>query len=122
MKKMTKKEKFAIARSIVEASNHEMAQDIMDFFDKEVEMLNRKHSATGERKPTAAQKQNEVLKTAILDAMEVDRLYTVSEMIKEIPECEGLTTQKISALCRQMVESANIEKIKEKGKTLFRSV
>ena len=122
MKKMTKKEKFAIARSIVEASNHEMAQDIMDFFDKEVEMLNRKHSATGERKPTAAQKQNEVLKTAILDAMEVDRLYTVSEMIKEIPECEGLTTQKISALCRQMVESANIEKIKEKGKTLFRIV
>ena len=122
MKKMTKKEKFAIARSIVEASNHEMAQDIMDFFDKEVEMLNRKHSATGERKPTAAQKQNEVLKTAILDAMEVDRLYTVSEMIKEIPECEGLTTQKISALCRQMVESANIEKIKENGKTLFRIV
>ena len=122
MKKMTKKEKFAIARSIVEASGHEMAQDIMDFFDKEVEMLTRKHSTTGERKPTATQKQNEELKTAILDAMEVDRLYTVSEMIKEIPECEGLTTQKISALCRQMVESANIEKIKEKGKTLFRIV
>ena len=122
MKKMTKKEKFAIARSIVEVSGHEMAQDIMDFFDKEVEMLTRKHSATGERKPTATQKQNEELKTAILDGMEVDRLYTVSELIKEIPECEGLTTQKISALCRQMVEAAHIEKIKEKGKTLFRIV
>lgn len=117
MKKMTKKEKFAIARSIVEASNHEMAQDIMDFFDKEVEMLNRK--TTGERKPTATQKQNEILKVAIVEAIEPETRYTVSDIIKEVPECAGLTPQKVSPLMRQLEEEAKVERVKEKGKTYF---
>ena len=117
MKKMTKKEKFAIARSIVEVSNHEMAQDIIDFFDKEVEMLSRKTS--GERKPTAVQVANAGIKDAIVDGAEPNRLYTITEFIKEIPGCEELTTQKVTALCGQLVAEGRLSRIKEKGQTFF---
>ena len=120
MKKMTKKEYFALAKSIVEASGHEQAEEIMEFFDHEVELLSRKSS--GERKPTATQKLNETLKTAIAESMEPNRLYTVSEVIKEVPACAGLTPQKVSPLMRQLEESGIVEKTKEKGKTLFRIV
>ena len=36
MTKMTKKEKFAIVRSIVETSNHANAEMLIDFIDHEV--------------------------------------------------------------------------------------
>ena len=117
MKKMTKKEYFALAKSIVEVSGHEKAEEVMEFFDHEVELLNRK--TTGERKPTASLKQNVVLKEAIVDAMEMDTQYTVTEIIKTVPECAELTTQKVTAMMRQLEAEAKVVKTKEKGKTLF---
>ena len=117
MKKLTKKEKFAIVRSIVEASAHENVDMLIEFIDHEVELLNRK--TTGERKPTATQKQNEVLKVAIVEAIEPETRYTVSDIIKEVPECAGLTPQKVSPLMRQLEEEAKVERVKEKGKTYF---
>lgn len=118
MKKLTKKEYFALAKSIVEASGHEKAEEVMEFFDHEIELLSRKSS--GKRKPTATQKLNETLKVSIAESMEPNRLYTVSEIIKEVPACAGLSPQKVSPLMRQMEEAGIVEKTKEKGKTLFR--
>lgn len=120
MKKMTKKEYFALAKSIVEVSGHEQAEEVMKFFDHEVELLSRK--SNGERKPTPTQILNETLKTAIAENMEPDRLYTVSEVIKEVPACAGLSPQKVGPLMHQMEEAGIIENIKEKGKSLFRIV
>lgn len=120
MKKMTKKEYFALAKSIVEVSGHEQAEEVMKFFDHEVELLNRKSS--GERKPTPTQVLNETLKTAIAESMEPNRLYTVSEVIKEVPACAGLTPQKVSPLLRKMRDAGIVEMVKEKGKFLFRIV
>ena len=117
MKKMTKKEKFAIVRAIIEASAHEDTDMLIEFIEHEIELLNRK--TTGERKPTATQKQNEALKVAIVEAIEPETRYTVSDIIKEVPECAGLTPQKVSPLMRQLEEEAKVERIKEKGKTYF---
>lgn len=117
MTKMTKKEKFALAKEIILASGHEKAEMLAETFDHEIEMLaNRK---AGERKPTATQKQNEVLKEAIVNAMEMDTQYTVTEIIKTVPECAELTTQKVTAMMRQLEAEAKVVKAKEKGKTLF---
>ena len=117
MTKMTKREKFAIVRSIVEASKHEMTDVLLEFVDHEVELLGRKTS--GERKPTAVQVANAGIKDAIMDGAEPNRLYTITEFIKEIPGCEELTTQKVTALCGQLVAEGRLSRIKEKGKTYF---
>ena len=118
MTKMTKKEKFALAKEIILASNHEMAEMLAEQFDHEIEMLNRKKS-TGERKPTATQQANAVVKDAIVDAMLPETQYTVTEVIKTVPECAEFTTQKVTALMGQLVSEERVVRTKDKGKTYF---
>ena len=57
-----------------------LTQAQRDFINHEIELLNKKNS--GEKKPTATQVANEALKTAIFEGMEINRLYTVTEVIK----------------------------------------
>ena len=119
-KKMTKKDHFNALKSIPEVAQNEV---LVAFIDHEIELLNRKNStATGEKKLTATQVANEELKTAILNGMEPNRLYTITEMMKEIPECAELTNQKISAIVRQMVKEKTVNRIEDKRKALFEKV
>ena len=53
--------------------------------------------------------------------MEANRLYTVTELIKEIPACAELTNQRVSALLRQMMPEL-VERVEEKRKAYFRKV
>ena len=97
-----------------------LSQAQIDFINHEIELLTKKNS--GEKKPTATQVANEALKTAIFDGMEVNRLYTVTEVIKEIPAVAGLTNQKVSPLMNQMVESGLLVKTTEKRRSYFQRV
>jgi predicted transcriptional regulator len=51
--------------------------------------------------------------------MEVNRLYTVTEIIKEIPECAELTNQRVSALLRQLVDRGEVVRTEDKRKAYF---
>ena len=77
--------------------------------------------SSGERKPTATQVANEGLKTAILAYMaeQPNRLFTISELIKEVPELAGLSTQKVSPLMAKLVDELKVAKIVEKRKSNF---
>lgn len=87
------------------------------FIEHELELLTKKNS--GEKKPTATQVANEALKVAIYEGMEVNRVYTVTEIGKEIPACAGLTPQKLSPLMNQMVVSGLLTKTTEKRRSYF---
>ena len=71
---------------------------------------------------TAQQKKNEGLKQIIADflANTPDKGYTVSELLKEIPELEGDSNQHISALLRQLYLAKVIKKYTEKRRTYFK--
>lgn len=114
-KKMTKREKFEMLKAIPEVSANEM---LVEFIDHELELLAKKIAS--EKKPTAQQVVNNGIKDAIYNSMEANRLYTVTELIKEIPECNELTNQRVSALMRQMVLDNLVEKIEEKRKSFFK--
>ena len=120
-KKMTKRDYFSILRSTypTSADNYD---EVIAFIDHELELLAKQNSA--EKKPTAVQVANEGIKAEILSAMEDDRLYTITEMIKEIPACADLTNQRVSALVRQMYDCAEptIERVEEKRKAYFRKI
>ena len=112
--KLTKAQKFAMLRAIPAVADNAM---LVEFIDHEVELLTKKNSA--EKKPTAQQTANEGIKTAIVEGMEPNRLYTVTEIIKSIPACADMTNQRVSALLRQLVEAGKVKRTEDKRKAYF---
>lgn len=115
--KMTKAQKFAMLKAIPEVAQNEM---LVEFIDHELELLAKKNvSATGEKKLTATQKMNEGIKVAILNHMTTGQLYTVSDFIKSVPECEGFNTSKVSALVTQLKNEGKVNRSEVKGRAYF---
>lgn len=115
--KITKAQKYAMLRAIPAVAENAM---LVEFIDHEVELLSKKNSA--EKKPTAQQTANEGIKTAILNGMESGKAYTITDLIKSVPECADLTNQRVSALMRQMVESGAVVRTEDKRKAYFTKV
>ena len=109
--KMTKRDYFT---AIME--KYPLTADEKAFVEHELELLAKKNSA--EKKPTAQQTANDAIKQAIVAGMSPNRLYTITEIIKEIPECAELTNQRVSALMRQMI-GTSIVRIEDKRKAYF---
>lgn len=114
MKKITKREKFEMLKAIPEVAGNEM---LVEFIDHELELLAKKNAS--EKKPTAQQTANEGIKEAILEAMEPNRLYTVTEIQKEVAECAELSNQRVSALMRQLKDDGKVVRTEEKRKAYF---
>ena len=115
-KKITKAQKFEMLLNIAEVKNNEM---LSEFINHELELLAKKNSA--EKKPTAQQTANKAIADAIVNGMESGRLYTITDLIKEIPECADLTNQRVSALVRGVLDT-KIERVEDKRKAYFRKI
>ena len=89
----------------------------VEFINHEIDLLTKKNA--GDKKPTATQIANEALKVAIAEGMEQNRMYSCTEIIKEIPACAGLNPQKISPLMNQMVDAGILTKTVEKRRSYF---
>lgn len=77
--------------------------------------------ASAEKKPTAKQKETaEVAQTLLVQLKENGNALTVSEMIAQLPVCEGMSNQKVSALVRSL--GSAVERVEEKRKAYFRAV
>ena len=111
-KKMTKREMFLQIKS-----NYPLTEAEVAFVDHELELLEKKNSS--EKKPTAQQVANEGIKAAIVAGMTPNRLYTVTEIQKEIPECADLSNQRVSALLRQMKDDGIVVRTEDKRKAYF---
>lgn len=70
---------------------------------------------TGERKPTAKQKENAGIKDRLVE------FFTMNEPMqaKDIAAAMGLTQQRVSALCNQLVDEKRLAKTTEKRVSLF---
>lgn len=93
-KKPTKKEMFA--RILAKTTN----ADERAFLEHEIELLENKGKSK-DGKLTPAQAENEKLRKAILEGM--DGSMTITAMTKMIPECNGLSTSKVSAVIRPLI-------------------
>lgn len=114
-KKPTKKQMFS---AII--AKYPLTEDEKSFLNHEIELLEKKNSA--DKKPTAIQVANNGLKEAILNHMEKDKSYTVSALIKSVPDLNELSNQKVTALMRGLIDEGKVEKFTEKKSTLFRVV
>lgn len=116
MTKLTKMQKFEMLANLEDVKSNEV---LAEFVAHEMELLAKKNAS--EKKPTAQQIANEGIKTAILEGMEDGKLYTISDMLKAIPECSDLTNQRVSALVRGML-GTSLERVEEKRKAYFRKI
>ena len=117
--KITKKERF---EGIVKIAENLGNEGLKEFALHEIELLeNKRNSKTA----TATQKANEGLKENIVNFLTENKgnKYTVTDLIAQVPEFQELevtlTNQKVSALCKQLVDGGDIKKITEKKKSLF---
>ena len=115
-KKITKRERF---ESLLTIEAVKADKGLVEFIEHELELLAKKNSA--EKKQTPVQIANDGIKDAIYEGMAENRLYSVTELLKEIPACADLTNQRVSALLRQMMPE-RIERVEEKRKAYFRKV
>ena len=114
VKKLTKKDKFNALLSIAEVKSN---ADLVEFITHEIELLDKKNSA--EKKPTAQQTANDSIKSAILGNMVEGKKYTITDLIKTVPECADLTNQRVSALIRQLVDKGEVVRTEDKRKAYF---
>lgn len=117
MKKLTKKEMFAMVREIVIANGGENTELLTNFIDHEVDLLTRKN--TGEKKPTAKQMANSAVQSEILDTMEVGKSYTVGELMKIVPALDGVSNQYATSQVRALVNAGLLTRTEEKRKAYF---
>ena len=116
-KKFTKKDNFMELLTLNEVRENAR---LVEFIQHELELLERKNSsANGEKKLTATQVANENLKDAILEEMEENRLYTISEMLKALPCCAELSNQKVTRLVAQLVSDNKVIRTEDKRKAYF---
>ncbi len=113
-KKPTKRDNFNTLLELAEVKSN---PKLVEFINHEIELLDKKNSS--EKKPTAQQTANEGIKQAILDKMEEGKMYTITEIIKTVPECADLTNQRVSALMRQLIEAKLVERVEDKRKAYF---
>ena len=114
--KMTKKEYFALIRTIVEATDREDKAEMLNFLDHEVELLSKKKSSTNSKKDAELEalciKDEEALK-------ELGKPVTITEFMKESThEVATLSNQKLSALlrkCKDERHTVKREEIKKKA-------
>ena len=116
--KITKAQKFAMLKAIPAVAENEM---LVEFIDHEMELLAKKNSA--EKKPTAQQTANANIAEAIVAHLsaEPNRLFTITEIIKEVPACADLTNQRVSAIVRGLI-GVSVERVEEKRKAFFRAI
>lgn len=115
VKKATKKEMFGELIKLAETNER---TDLIAFCEHEIDLLNKKASASGQ---TKTQAENEKIKIVIAEELtRIARAVTISELLKESEELGQYSNQKLSALLKQMVESGIVTRVVDKKKTMFK--
>ena len=99
-------------------TNCDVPNEVREKLEKMIVAIEKKASA--DRKPTKAQMANAELKAEILEIMNDNQLYTVTELMKTVSA--EVSNQKVSALLRQLKEEGLVARTEEKGKAYFSKV
>jgi uncharacterized protein YqgV (UPF0045/DUF77 family) len=121
--KMTQKEMFAEIIKVLKGEGSDVStDDMVTFVEGRIDVLSRK---SGSRKPTKVQAENELAKVKIAEVLTSEG-QTVTDIIGKVDFSEfsfGASSQKVSALLKQMVENDHTAvKVVDKKKSLFTAV
>ena len=119
-KKITKRDMF---NEIIKMMNGEQmsvsTQDIIEFANHEIELLNKKSSSSS-GKQTKTQLENESYKEIILETLKTaDKPITISELMRRNETIAELSNQRVSAMLSQLRKAEKIVRTYEKKKAYF---
>ena len=103
--------------------NCELPTEIADKLTAMVAALEKKNS--GERKPTAKQNENAVVRAALVEFINENAEgdgFTCADLLAACPAVEGRSNQYVSALLRQAVLAGEVSKGTVKRRTYFAPV
>ena len=113
--RMTKAQKFQMLADLPAVKADPM---LSEFIAHEMELLAKKNTA--DKKPTAQQEANAVIKQNVLTVLADGKKRTVSELLKMVPDLpDTMTNQRMSALVRQMVDAGQVVRSEDKRKAYF---
>ena len=117
MANKTKKTQKEMYNELLALSN--LTEEQKEFLKGRIEQLEKK---TANKKETEKQKENTALAQAIYDYMENGKRYTITDLIKEVPELQELETvsnQYVTSLVKSLKDNNLVERIIEKGRAKF---
>ena len=113
--RMTKAQKFQMLADLPAVKADPM---LSEFIAHEMELLAKKNTA--DKKPTAQQEANAVIKQNVLTVLADGEKRTVSDLLKMVPDLpDTMTNQRKSALVRQMVDAGEVIRTEDKRKAYF---
>ena len=112
MEKMTNSKALAFV-----LANATLPTDVKEKLETMKAQFVKKNSA--DRKPTATQTENVGFKSAIVDAMEVGKAYTITDLMKCVPALADLSNQRVSAIVRQLKDEGTVVREEIKRKAYF---
>ena len=117
-RKITKRERFAEIVAIVTELGRE---DLVDFCNHEIELLDKKASKSGESK---SKKENEELMNILYDELVgIGKAVTITEFMKASPTVaeRELSNQKVTSLFTKM-KGERVDKVVLKGKAYYSAI
>ena len=112
---MTKREFLNEVIAVIDGTSEVNVLELKEFAKAEIVKLDERN-ANRSSKPTKTQIENEPIKEKILEVLSTGEKMVASAIAERL----GISTQKASALCRQLVESKKLKvedvKIPKKGK------
>ena len=116
--KVTKKDRFM---EIIEIATELGREDLIDFCNHEIELLDKKASKSSESK---SKKENAELMDILYKELEkIGKAVTISEFMKQstIVEEKGLSNQKVSSLFTKM-KGEKVDRTVIKGKAYYSAI
>lgn len=116
-KKMTIADKF---NALLE--KYPFTEEERAFIEDRIAKATRK--TEGERKPTAKQVENANVADKVYAFMAgtPDTQYTVSELLKAVPEFEGVSASYANAIVKKLKDSGRVVRTEIKGRAYFKAV
>ena len=112
---MTKREFLNEVIAVIDGTSEVDVLELKEFAKAEIVKLDERN-ANRSAKPTKAQIENKSIKEKILEVLSTEERMVASAIAEKVE----ISTQKASALCRQLVESNKLKveevKIPKKGK------
>lgn len=128
--KVTQKEMFALLSEVVRADVRDTYEvegkgaitkaQVQDWIAGRVEQLNKK--STGERKPSAAQLENDVRRQAILGALaNATEPMSIADIVAAVPELNALNniSHSVAGLLTKPCQNGQVVRYKVKGVTYY---
>ena len=112
VKKVTKKEYYVMLKEVVENSNSENKDELVEFIEKQITLLDNKAAKAKER---AAEKRAEGDELrSLVEATLTDEYQTIADITEQIDN-EDVTKAKVTARLTQLVKDGLA--VKEEAKT-----